>query len=341
MKGTGMNKIKTKTVGRVTAAAAISMGLAASAVSVASASSNGSRQFGHDGFASKAHWDNGLGGVVTAVGLTSGTLTSVTVMGHNGTSSTYTITPTTTFAEGPTTVPATDLVVGSHVDIEVTTALPTTAAAINIKVMHARSIRLGGLVTAVTLTSGTVTSVTVTGWNGTSSTFTITGTTTFSEGGATVPPADLVVGDYADIEVSSSAMTTATGIKIELARFGGVVTATSSGTITITGHKGVTQTIVVGMSTTYSKDGATAALTDVMVGDLVSAQGTIGATTTTLDATSVTIGKFCGSHNGGHNADGRHNFNTRSSGHQGSQDQGSQNQGFGGRGHSDHGHFRR
>ncbi len=254
MKGIGMNKIKTKTVGRVTAAAAISMGLAASAVSVASASSNGSHQFGHDGFASKAHWDNGLGGVVTAV-----TLTSVTVMAHDGTPST----------------------------------------------------------------------------------FMITGTTTFSEDGATVPATDLVVGDFADIEVSSSAMTTATSIKIELARFGGVVTATGSGTITITGHKGVTQTIVVGTSTTYSKDGATAALADVMVGDLVSAQGTIGATTTTLDATSVTIGKFCGSHNGGHNADGRHNFNTRSSGHQGSQNQGSQNQGFGGRGHSDHGHFRR
>jgi hypothetical protein len=94
------------------------------------------------------------------------------------------------------------------------------------------------------------------------------------------------------------------------------------------------------MSTTYSKDGAASALTDVMVGDLVSAQGTIGATTTTLDATSVTIGKFCGSHDGGRNADGRHNFNTRSSGHQGSQDQGSQNQGFGGRGHADHGNFR-
>ena len=331
MKGIGMNKIKTKTVGRVTAAAAISMGLAASAVSVASASSNGSRQFGHDGFASKAHWDNGLGGVVTAV-----TLTSVTVMAHDGTPSTFMITGTTTFSEDGVTVPATDLVVGSHVDIEVTTALPTIATAINIKVTHARSIRLGGLVTAASLTS-----VTVMAHDGTPSTFMITGTTTFSEGGATVPATDLVVGDFADIEVSSSAMTTATSIKIELARFGGVVTATSSGTITITGHKGVTQTIVVGMSTTYSKDGATAALTDVMVGDLVSAQGTIGATTTTLDATSVTIGKFCGSHNGGHNADGRHNFNTRSSGHQGSQDQGSQNQGFGGRGHSDHGHFRR
>jgi hypothetical protein len=325
-----MNKIKTKTVGRVTAAAAISVGLAASAVSVASASSNGSRQFGHDGFASKAHWDNGLGGVVTAV-----TLTSVTVTAHDGTSSTFTITGTTTFSEGGATVPATDLIVGSHVDIEVTTALPTTATAINIKVAHARSIRLGGLVTAASLTS-----VTVTGWSGTSSTFTITGTTAFSEGGATVPATDLVVGDFADIEVSSSAMTTATSISIELARFGGVVTLVSGDTITITGHKGVTQTIVVGMSTTYSKDGAASALTDVMVGDLVSAQGTIGATTTTLDATSVTIGKFFGSHDGGRNADGRHNFNTRSSGHQGSQDQGSQNQGFGGRGHADHGNFR-
>ena len=330
-----MNRIKTKTVGRLTVAAAISMGLAASAVSVASASSNGSRHSEHDGFAGNTHWDNGLGGVVTAVTLTSGTLTSVTVLAHDGTSTTFAVTGTTTFAEGSTTVPATDLVVGSHVDIQVTTALPTTAAAIKIKVKHARPIKLGGLVTAVTLTSGTLTSVTVKGWSGTSSTFTITATTTFTEDGATAPATDLVVGDFADIEVLSSAMTTATSINIELAKFGGVVTMVSGDTITITGHKGVTQTIVVG-TTTYTKDGAPAALTDVMVGDLISAQGTIGSTATTLDATSVTIYTFHGSIGGGHDADAR-GFGQ----HQGSQNQGSKNQGFGGRGHSDHGHFRR
>jgi hypothetical protein len=326
-----MNKIQTKTVGRVTAAAAISMGLAASAVSVASASSNGSRHSDHEGFAGKAHWAVGLGGVEPAV-----TKTSVTVTAHDGTSTMYTITPTTTFAEGSTTVPATDLVVSSHVDIQVTTALPTTATAINIKVKRARSIRLGGLVTAVNATS-----VTVTGWNGTSSMFTVTGTTTFSEGGATVVATDLVVGDFADIQVLSTAMATATSINIELARFGGQVTALSGDTITITGHKGVTQTIEVGTSTTYAKDGAPAALTDVSLGDLVSAQGTIGATATTLNATSVTIGNWYGSSDGGHNAHGHRHFDSLSFAHQGSQNQGSQNQGFGERGSSDHGNFRR
>ncbi len=329
MKGLGMNKIQTKTVGRLTAAAAISMGLAASAVSVASASSNGSHHSDHDGFSGQTHWDNGLGGVVTAV-----TLTSVTVTAHDGTSTTYIIVPTTTtFSEGTTTVPATDLVVGSHVDIQVTTALPTTAAAINIKVKPARPVKLGGLVTAVSATS-----VTVKGWSGTSTTFTIVPTTTkFSEGTTTVPQTDLVVGDFADIEVLSSAMTTATSINIELARFGGVVTLVSGDTITITGHKGVSQTIVVGTtSTTYAKDGAPAALSDVMVGDLINAQGVIGATATTLDATSVTIDTFHGTFNGGQIAGHRH-FDPQ----QGSQNQGSKNQGFGGRGHSDHGNFRR
>jgi hypothetical protein len=336
-----MNKIQTKTVGRFTAAVAISMGLAASAVSIASASTNGSHHSDHDGFAGQTHWDNGLGGLVTAVTLTSGTLTSVTVTAHDGTPSTFSITGTTTFSEGGATVPATDLVVGSHVDIQVTSALPTTAVAINIKVKHARPIKLGGLVTAVTLTSGTLTSVTVTAHDGTPSTFSITGTTTFSEGGATVPATDLVAGDFADIEVLSSAMTTATSINIELARFGGVVTLVSGDTITITGHKGVTQTIVVG-TTTYTKDGAPAVSTDVMAGDLINAQGTIGATATTLNATSVMIETLHGSIDGGHVGHGHRHFDGRGFGHhQGSQNQGSQNQGFGERGSSDHGNIRR
>ena len=259
MKGLGMNKIQTKTVGRFTAAVAISMGLAASAVSIASASTNGSHHSDHDGFAGQTHWDNGLGGLVTTVTLTSGTLTSVTVTAHDGTPST----------------------------------------------------------------------------------FSITGTTTFSEGGATVPATDLVAGDFADIEVLSSAMTTATSINIELARFGGVVTLVSGDTITITGHKGVTQTIVVG-TTTYTKDGAPAVSTDVMAGDLINAQGTIGATATTLNATSVMIETLHGSIDGGHVGHGHRHFDGRGFGHhQGSQNQGSQNQGFGERGSSDHGNIRR
>ncbi len=404
MKGFGMNKIMTKVVGRLTAATAISIGLAASAVSVASASEHGSRLSNHDGFAKKANWSDGTVGVVTTVSATSVTITghdgtpstfaittattftegsttvlasalvvgshvdiqvstttpgtaasinikancpirlgglvtavtptSVTVTGHDGTSTTYTITTTTSFTEGSTTVLASALVVGSHVDIQVSSSALTTATSIDIKAPEQHMMRLGGAVTAVTPTS-----VTVTGWNGTSTTYTITTTTTFSEGSTTVLASALVVGDHVDIQVSSTAPTTATSIEIALARVSGKVTAVSGDDITVTDHHGNVSTIVVSTTTTYTNGGATAALTDVTVGVFVSAQGTIGATPTTLDATSVSIGSNCGSSGGAHIATGHLNVDSRSFG--GGQGNHGHGFGFGGRGSHSRGNFRR
>jgi hypothetical protein len=397
-----MNKITTKVVGRVTAATAISMGLAASAVSVASASEHGSRLSNHDGFAKKANWADGTDGVVTAV-----SASSVTITGHDGTSSTFAITTATTFTEGTTTVPATDLVVGSRVDIQASTTTAGTAASINIKAN--RPIRLGGVVTAVTPTSVTVTghgatpltytittattfsegsttvpatdlvvgskveiqvsssalttatsinikvpeqhmmslggvvtavtptSVTVTGHDGTPSTYTITSTTAFSEGSTTVLATALVVGDRVGIQVSSTAPTTASAIEIAMARASGKVTAVSGDDFTVTDHHGNVSTIVVSTTTTYTQSGATASLTDVTVGVFVSAQGTIGAAPTTLDAASVSIGSNCGSSGGAHIATGHLSLDSRSfGGHQGGH-----NHGFGGRGSHSRGNFRR
>jgi hypothetical protein len=320
-----MNKIKTKVVGRITAATAISMALAASAVSVASASEHGSRLSSHDGFAKKANWSNATDGVVTAV-----SAASVTITAHDGTSTPYAITTATTFTEGSTPVTAADLVVGSHVDIQVSSTTPVTAASINIKAN--RPIRLGGIVTAVTATS-----VTVTGRDGTSTPYAITLTTTFTEGSATVMAAALVVGDHVDIQVSSAATTTASAIEIALARVSGKVTAVSGDDITVTDHQGNTSTIVVSATTTYTKGATVAALTDVTVGTFVSAQGMLGVTPTTLGATSVSIGSNCRSSGGGHFATGHLGLDSRNFGG----GQGGQNQGFGGRGSHSHGNFRR
>jgi hypothetical protein len=403
-----MNKNTTKVAGRVTAAAAIGLGLAASAVSVAAASEHGSRLSNDHGFASKAHWFNGARGVVTAVSATSVTIlghdgtsttfaittattfteggttapatdlivgshvdiqtsstdtstatsidikaaqpirlggvvtavtpTSVTVSGHNGTSSTFAITTATTFTEGGTTAPATDLVVGSHVDIQVSSTALTTATSIDIKAARPpRPVLLGGVVTGVTATS-----VTVSGWNGTSSTFVITSTTTFTEGKTAATAVDLVVGDRVGIEVASTNPTTATSINIAPAWVSGQVTAVSGDNITVTDHKGVTSTIVVSSTTTYTQGGTSAALTDVTVGSVVSAEGLIGATPTTLDATSVTIGSKCGTWGFGHIATGHLNFSSRGGSNQNNQgNQGSQSHGFGGWGSHSHGNSRR
>jgi hypothetical protein len=317
-----MNKIKTKTVGRITAAAALSIGLAASAVSVAAASDHGSRLSSqHDSFG-QSHWNNSLDGVASGVTATSVTvtprggtattyvitgttvfaegmttvlpsalvngsfvgiqviatgsttagvieivpprpiwevgvvgtvsLTSVMITDHNGTPSTFAITGTTTFLEGKTTVPQTDLVTGSHVAIQVSASSLMTA--LSIEIAPPRPICVSGLVTAASLTS-----VTVTGKNGTPETFAINGATTFAEGKTTVLPAALVAGEDAQIKALPSAPTTATSINISLVRVSGKVTMVTGDTITVEGFKGVTSSIVTDpTTTTFTKDGATA-----------------------------------------------------------------------------------
>jgi hypothetical protein len=325
-----MNKINTKLVGRVGAAAAISLGLAASAISVASASTDGSRLSGHDSTGGRANCAHGLGGIASLV-----SSTSVTVTGHDGTSKTYAISPTATYTEGSTSVPSTDLVNGVYVEIQVSSSDPATATSIDIKVAHTHTVRLGGDVTAASATS-----VTVSGWNGTSNIYAITPTTAFFEGSTAVLASALEVGDRISIQVSASDVTTATTITIAPARFSGQVTGATLTTITITDHKGVSDTIDVGLATTYTKDGATSLLSAVTSGLYISAQGFIGATPTTLDASSVSIGNPCG--NSGHVADGHEHSDTHGfGGNQGSGNQGSRNRGFGGHGSSHHGNFRR
>lgn len=143
----------------------------------------------------------------------------------------------------------------------------------------------GGDVTAVTSTS-----VTIALWGGSSTTFTLTPSTTFSEGSASTTASSLVVGDRVRIGVSSSDPTTATSVTIELAELYGNVSAVSANTITLTDPQGFSRTVVVSSATTYNHSGASATLADVVVGSKIFAQGAIDANGTTLDALSVTIG---------------------------------------------------
>ncbi len=76
----------------------------------------------------------------------------------------------------------------------------------------------GGDVTAVSTSS-----ITITEWNGTSATFALTGTTTYSEGKTSVTWSALATGERVNIGVSSSDPTTATSVNIELAELFGTV----------------------------------------------------------------------------------------------------------------------
>jgi hypothetical protein len=126
--------------------------------------------------------------------------------------------------------------------------------------------------------------------DGTSSSYAITSSTTFSEGPTTVTASELAVGQHVGIQLSTSDDSTAANIDIQLPALFGTVTSVSGDTVVITDLEGFSRTIVVESSTTYTKSGATASLSDVVVGSDIIAEGTVDANGTSLDATHVVIG---------------------------------------------------
>jgi hypothetical protein len=194
----------------------------------------------------------------------------------------------TTYTEGGAAATLANVTVGSDIiavgtiDTNMTTLDATT---VSIKSNgHAETIH--GLVTAVATGSFTLNRL-----NGTTTTFTVTSSTTFTEGSTVLTAAALVVGDSADVDVNSLAPRTALSVNILLATLSGPVTAVSGNTITIRGGKGFDRTIVVSDATTYTQGGAAATLANVTVGSFITAQGTVDSNLTTLDATTVTIRK--------------------------------------------------
>lgn len=143
----------------------------------------------------------------------------------------------------------------------------------------------GGVVTAVTSTS-----ISVKGMDGTTSSYAITSSTTFSEGPATVTASALAIGQHVGIQLSTSGDDTADSIDIQLPALFGTVSSVSGDTVVITDFEGFSRTIAVDSSTTYTKSGTTASLSDVVVGSDIVAEGTVDANGTSLDASNVVIG---------------------------------------------------
>ncbi|MGA2970353.1 MAG: DUF5666 domain-containing protein [Acidimicrobiales bacterium] len=142
----------------------------------------------------------------------------------------------------------------------------------------------GGVVTAVSSTS-----ISVKGMDGTTNTYAIASSTTVSEGPTTVTASALAVGQHVGIQLSTDG-SSATSIDIQLPALFGTVTSVSGDTVVITDPEGFSRIIVVDSSTSYSKSGATASLSDVIVGNEIIAEGTVDANGTSLDATNVVIG---------------------------------------------------
>jgi hypothetical protein len=142
--------------------------------------------------------------------------------------------------------------------------------------------KAGGEVTAVGADSITVKK------GGATRVITVTGSTKYTVGSTPGTKADVKVGSEIEAQGTVSGDTfTATAIEVELPHVAGQVTAKTSNTITVKKGDGTTATIHVTGTTKYKVKGVDpAALTDIAVGDRVTAEGTLRADGS-LDAVAV------------------------------------------------------
>lgn len=131
-----------------------------------------------------------------------------------------------------------------------------------------------------TITAVSSSSVTISQGRDSTRTLTLTGSTTYTLGGATASQSDLVVGARITARgtVDSSGNFTATAVTIQPSVVSGTVASKTPSTIVVTTAAGRTVTINVSSSTKYSVRGLSSATLDsVAVGYTVQAQGTLNA----------------------------------------------------------------
>lgn len=154
----------------------------------------GSHSRGHSSFGRHDHgqtWD-GASGVITALGTN-----AITLKDRHGTSTVLTSTDTTTYFEGSTAGTVTDLAVGEQVNLALTSTTPQTVT----KVV----ICLTKFVGKVSVVTGDT--IAITNWKGTAFSVVVSGTTTYTPGGAAPTLGAAVVG--AQIEAVGLGGTTA------------------------------------------------------------------------------------------------------------------------------------
>ena len=144
---------------------------------------------------------------------------------------------------------------------------------------------IGGDITALTSAS-----VTVERLDGTTSTYAINGSTTVTDLRHGATTSNLALGENVHVIVSAADPSVASSIDIVPAAAAGRVSAVNGDTITIVGPKGTSETVLVGATTKYSKDGTNATLGEVSVGSFIFALGTFASSPTTLDAATIGIG---------------------------------------------------
>ncbi|MGB8196271.1 MAG: DUF5666 domain-containing protein [Acidimicrobiales bacterium] len=264
---------------RATAAGAVCVALAFGTAGVALAGSR-SHDRGHSSIAPRDNgqqW-NGASGVVSALGTN-----SITVKDRHGTTTTYTTTGTTTYFEGKTAGVVGDLAVGERVNLNLTSTSPQTVTKVTIFLDH--------FVGTVTGVSGSV--ITITGFHNTTLTVDVSGTTTYTSGGAASSLAAVVNGviiSAIGLPGSSADSLNATSVNIftpPVQTYAtGVVSALGTNSITLKGRHGTTTTYTTTGTTTYFEGKTAGVVGDLAVGERVNLDLT---STSPQTVTKVTI----------------------------------------------------
>ncbi len=145
----------------------------------------------------------------------------------------------------------------------------------------------GQVAIAITKIDGSMLSLQTTdGWT---RTIDATGATV-SKGGQTIALVDLKVGDQISFRESRQADGTygITTIQVLAPTASGTVTAVGSASVTIAQSDGSSKTLTLTGSTTYAEAGASVSMSALIVGDRISAQGTVDSAGN-FTATAVTI----------------------------------------------------
>lgn len=151
-------------------------------------------------------------------------------------------------------------------------------------------LKMAGRGRIVTVTSVNGNTINATLGNTQAVTITVDATTAYTKAGTSASLSAIQAGMQLAVQGTVTAPNTlkATKITIVLPQFSAVVTAVNGSTLSITGADAVPRTINTSSSTTYSRLGQTAVASDIAVGSVIAAEGTVG-TDGTMSAMRITV----------------------------------------------------
>jgi hypothetical protein len=214
--------------------------------------------------------------------LTAASKTSITVHSARGTDTVVALTSTTVIRKGDATIAAADLKVGDQVHVQAVSANGVNTATLVLVQREVEDehhpLEVSGTITAVSAAS-----ITVHDAQGNNVILMLTANTIIRKGDASVAATDLKTGDKVEVAaVAQGTVNTAIAIHVEAPEpaedakpglVSGPVTAVSGTALTVRRDNG-SVIVKTDASTVIKKKGSTVALSDVHVGDTVTAAGT-------------------------------------------------------------------